>query len=388
MLKAIYNAKIVTDGTILPGHAVVFSSRIEAVVPETELSSYQPAELIDAQGRYVAPGFIDIHIHGCDGADAMDSSGDALARMSRSLPRTGVTAFLPATMTMSFDRVEEALQRIRTAMGTSGGAEVLGCHMEGPFISENYRGAQDKRHILTPDFAKIEKFVDVIKIATIAPELPGSLEFIRRATARGIVVSIGHSAATYDEAMAAIQAGASHVTHTFNALAGMNHRQPGVIGALADHDDVTCELIADNVHVHPAAQRLLLKLKGPERMVLITDAMRAGLMPEGRYDLGGQPVTVKNGEARLANGALAGSVLTLSRAAANFRATSGLPLPKVIELVSANPARRIGVADRKGSITAGKDADLVLFDDCLTIYATFSHGRMVYRGYPDADYNC
>lgn len=388
MLKAIFNAKIVTNGEILLSHAVVFSSQIVAVVPEAELDSFQLEERIDAKGRYLSPGFVDIHIHGCAGADTMDSAGDALDIMSRNLPRTGVTAFLPTTMTMQFNFVEETLERIRAAMGNFNGAEILGCHMEGPFISKDYKGAQDNRHILNPEFAKIEKFADVIKIATIAPELPGSTEFIHQATARDIVVSIGHSAATYDEAMTAIKAGASHITHTFNALAGMNHRQPGVIGALADNDHVTCELIADNIHVHPAAQRLLLKLKGSEQIVLITDAMRAGLMPEGQYDLGGQLVTVKGGEARLNNGSLAGSVLTLNRAAANFLSTSGLSLPKVIELVSTNPAKRIGMENRKGSITVGKDADMVLFDDDFTIFATFSFGRLVYGGDSDANCNC
>lgn len=388
MLKAIVNAKIVTDGEILLSHAVVFSSQIVALVPENELDYFQLDERINGHGLYLSPGFIDIHIHGSAGADTMDSSDEALTTISRSLPRTGVTAFLPTTMTMEYSLVEEALIRIRKAMIKSEGAEILGCHMEGPFISQEYKGAQDNRHILNPDFARVEKFADVIKIATIAPELPGSTEFIRKATAKGIVVSIGHSAATYDDAMAAIDAGASHVTHTFNALAGMNHRQPGVIGALSDNNHVTCELIADNVHVHPAAQRMLLKLKGHENLVLITDAMRAGLMPEGQYDLGGQLVTVKDGEARLASGSLAGSVLTLNRAAANFRKTSGLSLPKIVEMVSTNPARKIGIEKRKGRIAAGMDADMVLFDDDFTIFATYSFGRLVYGGDLDEDSNC
>ncbi len=386
-MKAIYNAKVITNQGTLVSHAVVFTDKVIAVVPDNELEAFMVQERIDASGNYVAPGFIDIHVHGCAGADTMDEDDGALDIISNNLVRTGVTAFLPTTMTMPFDFVEHILKRIRSKVGQGYGAEIVGCHLEGPFINKEYKGAQDKTHMLNPDFSKIRDYTDVIKIVTIAPELPGSLEFVRQTVADGIIVSIGHSAATYDRAMTAIKMGASHITHTFNTLGALNHRQPGVIGALAD-SNVTCDLIADNIHVHPAVQRLLLKLTGPEKLILGSDAMRATLMKDGEYDLGGQKVFVKNGEARLENGALAGSVLTLGNAVANFTATSGLALSEVIKMVTLNPARRLGIADRKGTIEAGKDADFVMFDSGLDVVMTVVRGQTVYRRYQIENCNC
>lgn len=377
-MKAIYNARIITPQGMLASHAAVFTGRIVAIVPDAGLEAYPVRERVDAGGNYLCPGFIDLHVHGCAGADAMDGDGEALEIISANLARTGVTAFLPTTMTMPFEDIRQALGRIRGRMGGGSGAVILGCHLEGPFISREYRGAQDEAHILNPDFARISEFADVVKIVTLAPELPGSREFIRQAAAGGITVSIGHSAATYDQAMAAIAAGASHITHTFNAMTAMNHRQPGIIGALAD-SGVTCELIADNIHVHPAAQRLLLRLKGTDQLILVTDAMRAGLMADGRYEFGGRAVTVKNGQARLEGGVLAGSVLTMEKAVANFAATSRLPLAEALKPATLNPARRLGIADRKGSVEVGKDADFVLLDSALNVVMTVAQGRTVYR---------
>ncbi|WP_371381791.1 N-acetylglucosamine-6-phosphate deacetylase [Sporomusa aerivorans] len=378
LLKAIYNAKIVTASGVLEKHAVVYEDKIIDIVPEARLAAYAPAEKMDAGGHYLAPGFIDLHIHGCAGADTMDEEEDALAVMSKALPATGVTAFLPTTMTMPFVSVAAALSRIRASMGSGQGAKILGCHLEGPFISAEYRGAQDARHILKPSYRKIADFADVIKIVTIAPELPASLSFIRQAAKANIVVAIGHSAAGYEELLAAIEAGASHITHTFNALAVPNHRQPGILGAVTD-SLATCELIADNIHVHPAMQRLLVKLAGGERLVLITDAMRAALMPDGNYDLGGQQVRVANGTARLESGVIAGSVLTLNRAVANFWQTSGLPLHEVLAMATRNPARKLGLERERGSIAPGLAADMVVFDNDITPIETVIKGKTVYR---------
>lgn len=373
-VKAIYNGKIITEGEVLLSHAVVFTNKIIAVIPEAELVSYGVVEKIDAGGNYISPGFIDIHIHGCAGADTMDMTDSALDIVRQNLVRGGVTAFLPTTMTMRFDIIEQALTRVRKAMAGGRGAQILGCHLEGPFISEEYKGAQDKQFLLSPDIALIENYLDVIKIVTIAPELPGSFGFIRNIVARGIVASIGHSAATYDQAISAIKSGVSHITHTFNALVGMNHRHPGVVGAVTD-SDVTCELIADNIHVHPAVQRLLLKLKGADHLILVSDSMRASLMPDGEYEFGGQQVIVHNHEAHLADGTIAGSVLTLNKAVANFKETSHLPIYDVIKMVTLHPARKLGISHNKGSIAKGKDADLLIFDEKINILSAFVQGE-------------
>ena len=386
-MKAIYNAKIITSLGVLEKHAVVYGDTIVAVVPETALAAYMLTERLDACGHYLAPGFIDMHIHGCAGADTMDAEGAALAVLSQKLPQTGVTAFLPTTMTLPLEVVTLALERVRGKMGHSPGAEILGCHFEGPFINADYKGAQDAQYIINPSFTKIIDYADVIKVATVAPELPGSLAFIREAVKHNIVVSIGHSAATYEQALQAIAAGASHITHMFNAIAASNHRRPGILGAIVD-SDVTCELIADNVHVHPASQRLLFKLTGGDRLILITDAMRACLMPDGRYELGGQQVNVANGTASLDNGVIAGSVLTLDRAVANFRKTSGLPLHEVVKLVTINPARKLKLEKHKGSIAPGYAADMVIFDQDITILETIIKSKSVYRRWPHAHCYC
>ncbi|GMA98288.1 N-acetylglucosamine-6-phosphate deacetylase [Pelosinus sp. IPA-1] len=378
-MKAIRNGKIITLQGILHNQVVIFEEKIIGIVPEEQLSQYTIDELLDAGGRYVSPGFIDVHVHGCNGFDTMDEEEKALAAISKGVLQTGVTSFMPTTMTMPFARIEQSMERIRQAMKESSGAQVLGCHMEGPFINENYKGAQDKRFILAPDIEKIESYLDCIKIITIAPEIGESGDFIEACTKRGLVVSIGHSSATYEQTMKAIDAGVSHMTHIFNALPPLHHRFPGAIGAAMD-SDIVCELIVDNLHVHPAMQRVLLKVKGLKNIILITDAMRASLLGEGQYDLGGQNVIVKQGEARLEDGVIAGSVLTLNRGVRNFMENTGIDLVSAISLVTLNPARELGVLDRKGSIEVGKDADLVVFDDELNIFATFVGGSLLYRG--------
>ncbi|MCE5285520.1 MAG: N-acetylglucosamine-6-phosphate deacetylase [Pelosinus sp.] len=376
-MKAIVNAKIIADDGLLEDMAVIFADKIRAVVPQSELDKYSIEEFIDAKKSFLAAGFIDIHIHGCSGSDTMDAEGNALSIMRSKLPSTGVTAFLPTTMTMEFAKIKAALARIRIAGKIEEGAQILGCNVEGPFINPKNKGAHDEKFISAFDYAKIEPYLDVIRLITIAPELTGSETFIKKCQAQNIVVSLGHSSAAYEEAMSAIKCGASHVTHIFNALPPLNHRQPGLIGAAMD-SEVTCELIADNVHVHPVMQRILLKVKGLDKIILITDAMRAGLLGEGQYDLGGQTVFVNKNEARLSNGVIAGSVLTLNKAVYNFMNNAKLPVYKAVQLVTSNPARLLGLEQRKGSITVGKDADLTIFDKDINVRATFVGGKLEY----------
>ena len=377
-MKAIRNIKLIRNKRITSGWALVFDEKIQAIIPEERLLYYQMEDWIDGEGAYVSAGFMDLHIHGCAGYDVMDEEESALSVIRKSIVSTGVTSFLPTTMTMAFEKIERALVRIQRAMDLQEGAEVLGCHLEGPFINPRYKGAQDEKFMIPPNFEQIAVYKDLIKMVTFAPELDQTHAFIQCCTEHNIIASIGHSDATYEETMEAIKAGVSHVTHVFNGMAPFHHRNPGVVGAAMD-TDVSCELIADNIHVHEAVQRIMLRIKGLEKMVLVTDAMRACLLKKGIFDLGGQQVVVDEDSARLVNGTLAGSVLTINKAVKNFVANTAIPLEEVIEMVTLNPARILGLENRKGSIEVGKDADLILFDEDLNIKRTFAKGREVYN---------
>jgi N-acetylglucosamine-6-phosphate deacetylase len=383
-MKAVINAKIITPNAIIENHALVFSETIAQIVPHKALSTYKNLEVLNAQGNFLSPGFIDIHTHGCGGVDTMDTAGGNIDKIGQHLLQTGVTSFLPTTMTMPFARIQETLINIRSAMENPSqtGANVLGCHLEGPFISSLYKGAQAERYILEADYDLIASFGELIKIITIAPEELKTLSFIKECRQNKIIVALGHSNATYETAVDAILAGASHLTHTFNAMVPLHHRFPGLIAAAFEADEVTCELIADNFHVHPAMQRMLLANKGKEKIILVTDSMRAALLGDGQYELGGQEVFVKDGKAELANGTLAGSVLTMNKAVYNFMISTKISLPDAVNLAALNPARRIGQEQTKGSITIGKDADLIIFDKELNIFAALIQGNLVYDQLP------
>jgi N-acetylglucosamine-6-phosphate deacetylase len=377
-VKAIVNGKLLIGDSWQDGFALLYNETIQNIVPQAQLPKEEFAEMIDAQGQYVAPGLIDIHVHGCNGADTMDRDDNALAIISKGLASTGVTSFLPTTMTMELPRIQETLARIRQSREYSGGAQILGCHLEGPFINKKYKGAQAEQHIKDPDFSLIQDYSDIIRIVTLAPELSGSQKFIEQCLARGIVLSLGHSNATYEQALQAFQWGVQHATHTFNAMPPLHHRLPGAVAAVLENEQVSCELIADNIHVHPGMQKIMLRLKTKDKMILITDAMRACLLGEGRYDLGGQMVNVRDGAATLDNGTIAGSTLRLNQAVRNFVQNTGLGLAQAWQMVSLNPAVLIGVQDRKGSIALGKDADVIIFDENLTIDSTLVLGKKVY----------
>lgn len=384
-MKAIVNGRIITELGILENHAVIYDSTIEKIISmdeyEKTLSAedYKNMNVIDAKGMYVGPGFIDLHIHGAEGFDTMDASLEGITRISKAISRRGVTSFLPTTMTMEKQRIYKALDTVRTAMNIElGGAKVLGAHMEGPFISPKYKGAQAEEHILAPDYNFVENYLDIIKIITLAPEQDNELEFVTKVKENSkVVLSIGHSNATYEQAMEAIDKGVSHTTHTFNAMTPLNHRNPGVVGA-AFNSSVSCELIADTIHVHPAIFSVLVKVKGIEKVVLVTDCIRAGGMKNGVYDLGGQSVTVQEGTARLSDGTLAGSVLDMKAAVSNIVKHTELELFEAVSMASLSPAKVIGVDDKKGSLKQGKDSDLIIFDGTMDICVTIVAGNTVF----------
>jgi len=370
-MKAIINGKIILANQILTGQVLLYNETIEKIIPEDFFSADSVDLVIDAAGKYVSAGFINLHIHGCHGFDTMDDTPEALDTIREGMAQSGVTAFLPTTMTYDFPT-------IRAAMGKKIGAQILGCHVEGPFISEVYKGAQSSKYIIAPDFSYLEPYKDIIKIVTIAPEKLVDDRFINECKKNHIVVSMGHSSATYEEAMAAIAAGVGQVTHLFNGLQPLHHRRPSVVGAALD-TAVNCEIIADNVHVHPAMQRLVYKIKGKEQLILITDSMRACMLPDGESELGGQVVIVKDQIARLRDGTIAGSVLTMNEAIRRFWLNTGVPLQDVIRLVTINPAKELLLDDKMGSIAVGKEANLTIFDDHIFISQTIVEGRVVYQ---------
>ena len=373
-MKAIINSHLILPQEILQEHVILFEDTIKAIIPREKFQPAQVTKLYDAQGHYLAPGFINMHIHGCAGFDAMDSAPDSVEKIAAALPATGVTAFLPTTMTCPWPEVATALGNIRAAQGKKTGARILGANLEGPFISKAKTGAQDPANIKKADFTLLKPFTDIIKITTIAPETLSDFSFIKSCLEHAIIVSLGHSAATYEEAMDAILAGATHMTHLFNAMVPLHHHGPGIVGAALD-TPVMCELICDNIHVHPMLQRLVYAAKDPANIVLITDSMRACLLGDGVSELGGQKVFVKNGKATLADGSLAGSTLTLNKAVANFRANTGAPLEEVINMVTLNPAEELGLENKLGSLTVGKLADLVELDENMQVIKTWINGE-------------
>ena len=356
-------------------HILCYDERITRIVPATEFTAEGVDEVIDAAGAYVAPGFVNVHIHGCDGADTMDEDADALGKIAAFQARTGVTSFLPTTMTCAYDAVERALDRIRRAMTEKPhGARILGSHMEGPFISPAKKGAQDEQYILPPTFARIASYRDVIKIITVAPEMIVEEDFIESCCKSGIIVSLGHTAADYETACAAIASGASHITHLCNAMTGLNHRKPGMLGAALD-TDANCELITDNVHVHPAMQRIIYAAKRGAHIIPITDSMRACGLSDGVSELGGQKVYVNGTRATLADGTIAGSVLRMNDGLRILRENLGIAIPAIVEMATRTPAEELGVYGELGSLSVGKYADIAIFDEEFRIRRTIVGGR-------------
>lgn len=377
-MKVIINGKIIQEDGLLTGYALVYDQKIEKIIPQEQVNKAEYEDVFDAAGEYVSPGFINVHIHGCSGFDVMDDGEDNITKMRRSLVETGVTSFLPTTMTYDFPRIYRALEKLRKAMATDDGARVLGANVEGPFISVDYKGAHDEQYIVKPDFDLIKDYTDVIRVMTVAPETIEDSSFIKKCNDNNIILSLGHSSATYEEAVEAIKSGFTHITHMYNAMPVFNHRKPGVIGAAMD-SDAMCELITDNIHVHPAMQRILLKAKGLDRVVLVTDSMCACMLADGEYELGGQPVIVKEKTAKLKNGVIAGSVLTMDRGVYNFKENTGISMVEAVKMVTVNPAKELGVYDKLGSIEIGKNADFTIFNHKIEITATLVNGKVAYR---------
>lgn len=338
---------------------------------------------IEASGKNwtAFPGFIDVHIHGAAGSDAMDATPEALIGLAEALPKEGTTSFLATTMTQSDEAISAALENIREFQASEGQAEMLGVHLEGPFISTERAGAQPIEHIAEASYPLFrewqKKSGNQIRLVTLAPETQGAMEFIKKLKEDKVIASIGHSDATFEEVQAAVRSGASHVTHLYNQMSPFHHRKPGVVGAALMEQSLMVELIADFIHSHPASVEMAFRQKGAERLMLITDAMRAKGLPPGVYDLGGQDVQVTKKDARLADGTLAGSILTMDRAIQNVQSITGCSVNELVAMTSANAANELGLAG-KGKIRDGADADIAILDEDLNVQLTICRGTIAY----------
>ncbi|MBQ7516232.1 MAG: N-acetylglucosamine-6-phosphate deacetylase [Schwartzia sp.] len=388
-MKAIVNGRLILpdergEFQVVEHRALLYDERIDRVLPGmriTRAEREQLDEVIDARGAYVSPGFINVHLHGAAGFDVMDDDPAALPAIARFQASTGVTAMLPTTMTYDFPTIYRALDRIRAVMGEEkDGAVILGANMEGPFINRAQRGAQAAENIAAPDFERIRAYQGVIRLLTLAPEeLKGDYAFVEQCQAAGITVSLGHSAADYNTARQAIlQYGINHITHLFNGMAPFHHRRPGLAGAALD-TPADCEIIADNVHLHPMTQRFLWRMKQERHIILVTDSMRACGLGDGESELGGQLVRVSGQVATLADGTIAGSVLTLDRAVANFAANTGAGLAQTVACATKVPAQNLGIYGEYGSLEPGKRADIVIFDGAVRVRRTIIGGRTVFN---------
>jgi N-acetylglucosamine-6-phosphate deacetylase len=373
-MKAILNAKILLDDKIIDNKVLLFDHKIVNIVDEVDFTDI---EIIDANGAYVSAGFIDLHIHGSGGADVMDATPDALETISSTLLQTGTTSFLATTMTMSSENIDKALQNVQLHASKVSGAHILGIHLEGPFINISKHGAQDKAYVQSPNMALIKEHMQEVKMITLAPEIEGAESFVKRLTKEypHVILSIGHSDASYEESQESFAWGISHATHLFNAMNPYHHRKPGIVGAVFD-SDVTCDIIADLVHTHPTTLELVQKVK-KEKLILITDAMRAGCMKCGTYDLGGRSVEVDDDKAVLEDGTLAGSVLKMNDALSNMRTHTSMSLVEIVNSVTKIPARRLGI--HKGELREGYDADIVIFDENFSIISTIVNGEVKYK---------
>ncbi|MEI2664331.1 N-acetylglucosamine-6-phosphate deacetylase [Rossellomorea sp. LJF3] len=383
----ILNGTIYAENTVYEkGYIKIENGMITEMGERSRLTDTEDYKVISLPHGYsVVPGMIDIHIHGVNGADTMDATREALDTMTGTLPKEGTTSFLATTMTEGSDSIEKALKNTADYMANyqrGGQAEILGLHLEGPFINPDRAGAQPLDRIQKPSVDTFKRWQTLsqnqIKLVTLAPELDEDHKLISYLKENGIISSVGHSSATFDEVGEAIDAGLSHVTHLFNQMSGLHHREPGIVGASFLRQELMVELITDGIHVRPEVIQLAFNQITDERLILITDSMRAKCLKNGQYDLGGQMVTVKDGRALLDEDTLAGSVLKMKDAFSNIQSFTTGDMRSAIKMTAENPAKQLNIFDRKGSLALRKDADIVLLDENKDVFTTICKGKIAY----------
>jgi N-acetylglucosamine-6-phosphate deacetylase len=374
----IRNVRIVLQNEIITGKVVVVKGgRIESIEDETS-KAVGDVKTIDGNGHLLIPGMIDVHIHGANGYDMMDGDPNSINEVSKMCARSGCTSFLATSLTSSISDLQRMILNVREVLGKEPGAKISGIHLEGPYINQKKKGMQNANYIRHPDFTEMETILDMtgplIKMVTLAPELPGGMEMVTYLVNRSIIVSLAHSDASFEQAKKAFELGASHVTHCFNAMRPIHHRDPGLVVAAFEEENVSVQAIVDNIHLHPAIVRLMYSIKGAERMVLITDALQAMGKGDGQYNFGGQEVEVLDGVARLSDGTLASSTVTMNEALRKTVET-GIPLCDAVLMAATTPAEILDLKS-KGKIVPGFDADLVLLDDQFNVVWTMINGSL------------
>ena len=358
------------------------------IVFEKKIQSFQSEEvekeIVIPKNCVVLPGFIDEHIHGAGGADISNCSHEVLKQVAQTIAKSGTTAFLPTTVSQTAESMERTLTQVCEYMksGEKEGAEVLGTHLEGPFLAHRYKGGMREENLLLPSVEMFDYWYktsgETVKMITLAPELAGAEKLIKHLKQLGVTVSIGHSAATYQDVIYAKECGASCVTHTYNAQSPLHHREIGVLGSALLCDDLTCELIADTIHVSVPAMQILVKNKPSDKVVLITDSLRAQGLPQGVYEAGGQTIVVDGTCCRLQDGTLAGTVIPMNGMIRNMVEKVGVPFTQAVDYATINPAQNLKIAQRKGSIAIGKDADFAVLDENFDVYMTIRSGEVIY----------
>lgn len=382
-MKLIKNVTIVTPEKVLESVNLAFDTRIRHIYKDIKEPSHYET-IIDGENKLLIPGLIDIHMHGGMGIDIMDCTCDKINKLSEKMLRFGITRFLATTVTTDKDNMQKVLANIKAAMlsqrySQAKFAKLEGIHLEGPFINEKYKGCHEEKYIQNFDSKLIEDYFDIIKIITLAPEKQNNLRLIKElADKHQFILSMGHTGGNYDELVAAISSGITHATHLFNAMSSLHHRSPGAVGASLV-SDITTEVIADNIHIHPDLYKLVYKCKGPDKIILITDGISAAGMEPGKYQLGNQEIFVDKGRATLNDGTLAGSILTLNKAIKNFYEYSGASLNEVVNMATLNPAKILNIHHITGSIEEGKSADLVLVDQNFNVLKTIIAGEILFE---------
>jgi len=373
-MKTLKNLTIYTEDGIIKNAYIKFEKQILEI-------GKGDIEGIDMKGKILIPGFIEQHLHGGYGADVMDASLEAIETLVKNLPKEGITSFYPTTTAASYDEIIDVLTNIKNYKDLNFeiiGADIAGIHLEGPFLNEKFKGAQKVETFVNPDVKTFNSYNkasgNLIKHVTLAPEVNGGLDLIKHLVKNKIVASIGHTNATDVEAESAIKLGATHFTHAFNAMSMLHHRNIGAVGTMLLNDDAIAEVISDEIHVSPKAIKLLYKSKSYKNLILITDSMRAKGLSDGEYELGGQNVIVKDNQARLKDGTLAGSTLAYDQGVKNFKKINNCSIEQIIQLTAINPAKIHHIFDKKGSIKVGKDADFIITNENLDIIETYCRG--------------